>query len=390
MSKKIWMLPEGIEDYLGNRAYCIEKIREKLTSQLQKWGYQQVIPAMFESFDSLNVVSSEQLVEQSFKLTDPVSGKIIVLRTDMTTQVARIDARSNNSEIARFFYAGHIFRGKNKYFKNSRTPIQLGAEIYGHSGIESDIEITELMIHLLSHCGFSDLVLDISHAGCLKKLIESTRDNPQIDTEALIEAIKKKSIPDLDLILDKNSQLYANFYDLINLIGDESVLDKLENRFHNFDLEISQIKNLIQAIKTRVKNVNISWHIDLSNLKNFRYHSGLIFNVIDAKNKVFLAKGGRYDNIGKAFGISRPATGFSMFIDQLENFNTPNIKKIFIPLDALNHPHLNDKLKDIEKNHKPKGADIQFIRALNQNDTAKKNQCIAEITVKNNQIELIE
>ena len=414
------MLPEGVNDILPSRAIAIENLRQKLVCELQSWGYQLVIPAIFESLESLEVNGDKDLIDSSFKLTDPISGKIIALRVDMTTQIARIDARSNSDAIQRFFYVDRIFKGKNKHYKNTRTPIQLGAEIYGHSGIESDIETLEMALGLLAQCGYKNLVIDLSHALALPKIISpiiknSAEKNQIIDLPSLNQAIKQKSMLDIQNLLGdskdggKESQ---DLLDLISLIGNENQLDEIAKRFPAINPEINQIKKLIDVIKNRADaNIQINWHIDLSNSGNYDYYNGLIFSILDKNQKVVLAKGGRYDSIGKPFGaspthntnphpsirVARAATGFSMFIDHLNDTNHNKLeRKIFINAGALSHPELKALIAQIKADDRfnqpdQNNYDLKFIRALSEEsveDQAENHNCQEEIKIVNNQLKL--
>ena len=322
--KERWFLPEGIDEVGPANADYLEQLRRALIDRLQTWGYQFVSPPMVEYLDVLLTGPAKKLELQTFKLIDEMSGRLLGIRADMTPQVARIAAHKlrNQAEILRLCYIGSVLKTRPICQGTSRNPIQLGAEIYGHPGAESDVEIIQLMFESLNIIGFNDqLVLDIGHVDIFKGLVKHIDLSKQQETE-LFSVVQKKSTPDLIALLNQYT-LSAHDRELLmalpELHGDSTVLQQAHRLFSRapdvVKAALATLEEVAQLTKKRLPAVK--QHFDLAELRGYDYHTGIIFSAYQASNTQVLAMGGRYDGIGSEFGHAQPATGFSLDLKQM-------------------------------------------------------------------------
>ncbi|MBX2839523.1 MAG: ATP phosphoribosyltransferase regulatory subunit [Gammaproteobacteria bacterium] len=314
-----WQLPDGVEELLPAAAWQLEGLRRRFIDQCDLWGFDLVMPPMIEYIDSLLTGTGETMDLQTFKLVDQQNGRTLGVRADITPQVARIDAHALRSDSPnRLFYVGTVLRTRSDGLGGSRSPMQFGAELFGHAGPQSDIEIVQLMLDtaLLTGINPSSLILDLGHVGVYKALISEAGLDSSIEAE-LYDALQRGSAPDVQAVVlsvpgaQTNPVLMA-LQDLPNLRGDIGVLDQrllpLIDTVPALESVLSTLKTIITAVTTSHPEVQL--HIDLGDLRGFRYHTGALFAVL-TDTGVELAHGGRYDAIGAAFGHPRSATGFS-------------------------------------------------------------------------------
>lgn len=310
-----WLLPEFIADVLPAEARKMEDLRRLILDQFRIYGYELVVPPMLEYVESLLTGTGKDTDLATFKLVDQLSGRTMGLRADMTTQVARIDAHLiNRSTITRLCYAGSVLHTRPAGLQSTREPFQIGAEIYGYGGLEADAEIQALAITSLKAAGIGEVSLNLSHAGVLKSLIEHD-PLAQKNAPLLFDLLETKDMPGLD-------ELTARFHPLTrkallalpDLYGDVGVLKEARNVLPSnagIMLALNDLEYLAQAAgSARVT-------IDLADLNGYHYHSGIMFAAFVQGLPNALARGGRYDHVGEAFGRSRPATGFSMDLREL-------------------------------------------------------------------------
>jgi ATP phosphoribosyltransferase regulatory subunit len=234
------------------------------------------------------------------------------VRADMTPQAARIDAHLlNHQGITRLCYAGSVLRTKPDGLAQTREPLQLGAELYGHEGVASDIEIQRLLIKALQAIGIDQLHMDFSHVNIFGSLIESSQIAPKLEQElyAALQSKDKSSVAALSQHLDKTTR--EALLHLTELNGDKSILAKAEIVLPNTPVIKEALASLSQ-VSTALENLNVTVSFDLSELRGYHYHSGIVFAAYAQGYKGPLALGGRYDEVGQAFGRARPATGFSL------------------------------------------------------------------------------
>jgi len=308
MSK--WMLPEYVSDVLPSEARKIEEMRRCILDQFRLFGYELVMPPILEYLDSLLTGTGKDLDVKTFKLLDVHSGKTMGIRADITPQIARIDAHLlNRKGITRLCYVGETLHTKSNNNQETRTPLQIGAEIYGTTKIQADIEIARLMQKSLEAAGIEDFYISISHAGFLDHLKINTESN-------LFNAILAKDIDTINKIQHEFKQIII---ELINIHSIEqiSLISLKYPILNSICKDIIDIYNAIGA-----KNVII----DITDIEGYHYHTGLTYNIYHAKTHSPIAKGGRYDKVSCEFGRLRPATGFSINLRQISPLSNLKIK----------------------------------------------------------------
>ena len=311
---RTWLLPEHIEDILPAEARRVERLRGTLLELFRVHGYELVIPPMLEYLESLLTGTGHDLDLRTFKLVDQLSGRMMGLRADITPQVARIDAHLlNRKGVARLCYAGSVLHTRPRGLNATREPLQIGAEIYGHAGIESDLEIQNLLLRSLSACGIGGVRLDLGHVAVFRTLCQ--RGGVSTDLEAqLHEALECKDVPQLEAItegLDATTRQALRA--LAGLYGDAAVLDRARAVLPRHPEILAALDDLKQLSSDNGLPVSI----DLADLRGYRYHSGVVFAAYAPGLPNAAALGGRYDEVGKAFGRARPATGFSLDLRDL-------------------------------------------------------------------------
>lgn len=314
--KEAWLLPQGIEDVLPNEARQLETLRRQLLDVFSCWGYELVIPPVVDFLDSLLTGSGHDLDLQTFKLTDQVSGEMLGIRADITPQVARIDAHNLKHNLpTRLCYVGTTLRALGDSLQKTRSPMQIGAEIYGHSGIESDLEVIRLMLETLAITGLQNVHLDLGHVAIYRALSEQAGLNPAQETE-LFDVLQRKARTELQTLIDgyELTATFKNiFLSLATLNGGYDILAKAKKVLANTNETITYALNELQIVAEQLKlhfpALTISF--DLSELRGYHYHTGIVFASFIPDVGREIARGGRYDNIGNFFGRARAATGFS-------------------------------------------------------------------------------
>jgi ATP phosphoribosyltransferase regulatory subunit len=307
-----WLLPEYVEDVLPAEAARIEALRRTLLDLFKVHGYQYVIPPMLEYMESLITGVGRDLDLATFKVVDQLTGRLMGVRADMTPQAARIDAHLLNYQgITRLCYAGSVLRTKPDGLAQTREPLQLGAELYGHAGVASDIEIQRLLIKALQAIGIDQLHMDFSHVNIFGSLIEASQVAPQLEQElyAALQSKDQSGVAALSHHLDKATR--EALLHLTELNGDKSILTKAEKVLPNSPA-IEEALASLRQVSTALESLNVTISFDLSELRGYHYHSGIVFAAYAQGYKGPLALGGRYDEVGQAFGRARPATGFSL------------------------------------------------------------------------------
>ena len=315
-SRTRWLLPAGIEEVLPDNAAILESYRRNSLDLFASWGYQLVIPPFIEFLDSLLVGECEDLNLQTFKLTDQLSGRTMGVRADMTPQVARIDAHMLKSEApTRLCYCGTVLHTRPESAGGTRSPLQIGAELYGHKGVASDVEIISLMTTTLHASGIEEILLDIGHTGIFEALINSANLSREIEAD-LFSMLQRKSTPDIETLLksvDCSAEFKMAMLDLVNLHGSSDILNQAREQLKIGGKELSQCLDYIESLSNALSpNLsNTKFHYDLAESRGYHYQQGIVFTAFCANSGDELARGGRYDNIGETFGRARPATGFS-------------------------------------------------------------------------------
>ena len=307
-----WLLPEFIEDVLPTEAARIEQLRRDLLDLFKVHGYQYVIPPTLEYLESLITGTGSDLDLATFKVVDQLTGRLMGIRADMTPQAARIDAHMLNQQgVSRLCYAGTVLRTKPDGLARTREPLQVGAELFGHAGIESDIEIQRLMIKALQLLGLEDIHIDFSHVAIFESLVKAGNIGADLE-QALYGALQSKDKAAVaTLVKDLDAPIQQALLSLTELNGDVSVLDKALKALPGLP-EIAQALANLSAVANKLGDLNVQVSFDLGELRGYHYHSGIVFAAYAQGYTGSVALGGRYDEVGIAFGRARPATGFSI------------------------------------------------------------------------------
>ena len=310
-----WLLPENIADVLPSEARKIEELRRALLDNFRLYGYELVMPPMLEYVDSLMPVTDHDMDLRMFKLVDQLSGRTMGLRADMTTQVARIDAHLlNRASVTRLCYAGSVLHTRPSGLHATREPLQIGAEIYGHAGFEADAEIQALALAALRLAGFTAARLDLCHAGILRAVLanDALARSHEADIVSLLRA---KDVPGLTVLAAGFAEpVRKALLALPTLYGDISVIARARKLLPADPAIVNALDELALLIELAgVASVTI----DLADLSGYQYESGAMFALYVPGLPNAVARGGRYDHVGEAFGRARPATGFSMDLREL-------------------------------------------------------------------------
>jgi ATP phosphoribosyltransferase regulatory subunit len=312
---------------------------------------------MIEFIDSLLTGTAHSLDIKTFSLVDQVTGKQMGVRSDMTPQVARIDAHlladgDRTDRIERLCYCGHLLHAQADGITSSRTPLQIGAEIFGNTSVTADVEVVSLMIETLHTVGLNDISIDLGHVGIFRNLVSSTELDKQQEA-LLFDMLQRKSIPELEVYLaelDLPEKLRAQFHHLALLNGDITILEEARQVFEGCHEELHQALDRMQAVIEALqgKYPNTLINCDLAELRGYSYHTGLVFAAFLPGQGKEIARGGRYDNIGGIFGNARPATGFSADLLNLQQLsNTSQLKTQGILAPNNNDPDLSKKIQNL-------------------------------------------
>jgi len=313
-----WLLPDGVADVLPAEAARLEALRRRLLDRFASWGYALVFPPLMEYLDSLLTGSGRDLADLTFKITDQLSGRLMGVRADMTPQVARLDAHCLPVDgPARYCYAGTLLQTRPTGLSASRCPVQIGAELYGHAGVESDIEVIRLMLDGLTLAGAGAIHLDLGHVGIFRALAEAAGLSDAAEAR-LQDILARKSLPEWAAELPQCAADTAALAPLPGLCGDAAVLARAAATWPAAPAAVRQALADLGAVveALRASHPQVTLYIDLSELRGYHYHTGLVFAAYVPGQRGEVAKGGRYDHVGEAFGRARPATGFSADLKQ--------------------------------------------------------------------------
>lgn len=390
-----WLLPDGVADLHANEAIKQERLRYQLTQILLSHGYELTSPPMIEYTESLLGHASEDLKRKTFKIIDQLTGRLMGVRADITPQIARIDAhrfnQKSSSSIARYCYAGHVIYTLPKGLFGSRTPLQLGAEIFGTDSLQADIELLDVLYTLLAS---TDLVtashIDIGHVAIFGRLAQLANIS-DVQAEKLKELYVNKALPELESVcqnLEKNGCPFAQDFYTLGAMGNS--LEKLNQQLSTTAKNDPQIAQALQDLATVVHYLQQKWRaqvsIDVTEL-GYHYHTGLVFNVFVHDESLPLVRGGRFvnplianDNSLIANGLEpsnvRHATGFSCELNRWQTYLQNPVKKVnFVPFAVANsiltdNNHLDftaltQKIADLRQ------AGQVVIVAISEQDTPK-------------------
>ena len=382
-----WLLPEHVEDMLPDEAWRVEQMRAQILDLLRRSGYQLVSPPLLEYAESLLIDgSSEKLLAghpddmdlRTFKLVDQLSGRTLALRADITPQAARIDAHLLNRQgVTRLCYAGSVLHTQPIGLTRTRELLQIGAELYGHSGLESDLEIQQLMLQSLAVLGIKDVHLDLGHVGVFRALVSHGRIEKDLEGE-LFAALQSKDSAALQMLVQPlDAKLRSALLALPTLYGDCAEVLARARKLLPDHAEIAAALESLKTVSGKLQSLVSSVGIDLADLRGYHYHSGMVFAAYHAGSHDAIALGGRYDELGKSFGRARPATGFSMDLRQLYRLLPAQQGKLGICAPHLDDAALRGKIAQLRAAGEAVVVDLLGDAALR-----KELQCDRELVLR--------
>ena len=306
-----WLLPEYIEDILPAEAARIEQLRRKILDLFFKHDYELVMPPLLEYMDSLLTGTGHDLELRTFKVVDQLSGRMMGLRADITPQVARIDAHLlNRKGVTRLCYCGSVLHTRPASPGATREPIQIGAELYGDAGVEADLEILRLLCNALQLARVRSARIAIGHVAVFRSLARAAQAGPELEAQ-LFEALQRKDVPELrNLSRALEAKIRTAILLLPELYGGAEVLAAAEKKLPR----IAGITGALATLRKLARACKLPLSFDLAELRGYHYHSGVVLDAYCDGVTGAVARGGRYDEVGKAFGRARPATGFSIYL----------------------------------------------------------------------------
>jgi ATP phosphoribosyltransferase regulatory subunit len=312
-----WSLPEHIADAMPPEALRVESLRRRVLDLFLSHGYELVIPPLIEYVDSLLTGTGSDLDLHTFKLVDQLNGRTLGLRADITPQAARIDAHLlNRKGVARLCYAGNVVHTLPATASQGRESMQVGAELFGHAGVESDAEVVRLMLDALGQAGIARVQVDLGHVGVYRALV-ARAGLDQAREDALFHALQSKDLTELHALVRNAGRPYREALLMLpRLYGEESVLRDATRHLPRLP-EIGAALRVLRHLSRVARGLASSIQFDLGELRGYRYHSGAVFAAYAPGWTSAVARGGRYDDVGSAFGRARPATGFSMDLREL-------------------------------------------------------------------------
>jgi ATP phosphoribosyltransferase regulatory subunit len=380
-----WLLPEYIQDMLPDEAWRIEGIRRDVLELFRLSGYQLVSPPLLEYVESLLINDSEDMDLRSFKLVDQLSGRTLALRADITPQVARIDAHLLNRQgVTRLCYSGSVLHTQPAGLMRTREPLQIGAELYGHGGIESDLEVQRLMLQTLALVGIEGVHLDLGHVAVFRSLVKRAYISTAQEAE-LFNALQCKDVPALHgLVVGLPQDVQAAFLALPQLYGGVEVIARARSTLPAYP-EVTAALNELEQAAAHLKTLARDIGIDMAELRGYHYHSGMVFAAYHPGSHDAIALGGRYDDVGKAFGRARPATGFSMDLRQLHGL----IPKRAQPA-AIHAPYLQDAVLDATIEKLREQGNIVVVDLLGKAEYQPELNCDRQLVLRDGKWVVVE
>ena len=309
-----WLLPEYIEDILPAEAARIERLRRAILDLFAEAGYALVMPPLLEYMDSLLTGTGHDLDVRTFKVVDQLSGRMMGLRADITPQVARIDAHLlNRKGVTRLCYCGSVLHTRPAGPAATREPIQIGAEVFGHAGVQSDLEVQRLLCRALALARVKKVRMDIGHVAVFRSIVHAAQVGAELEAQ-LFEALQRKDKPALrQLARGADARTREALLLLPELYGGAEVLSLAEKKLP----KLPALTRALATLRALAKACPVPASFDLAELRGYHYHSGVVFDAYCEGLAGAVGRGGRYDEVGKAFGRARPATGFSIDLRSL-------------------------------------------------------------------------
>ena len=324
MTNRNWRLPAGVDELLPPDAWALEVTRRRVIDVFRAWGYEYIDPPVVEYLDALLVGAGDDMDLQTLKTVDQQSGRLLGVRADMTAQAVRVDAHSRpEAGVQRLCYAGNVVFANPASSLDRRVPLKAGAELFGAPDLAADAEVVALMLEVLEAAGLEEPILVLGHMGIYQSLIRDLALTEQ-QSLALFEAMQAKAEADIAGLLQGHPRAPV-LTALPGLMGEQNVLNSARDCFSAASLPadiarcvmtgLDQLEELATLVGSRAPAVSLRF--DIAELTGYGYHNGPVFSAYHADRGSAVARGGRYDGIGAAFGRSRPATGFDVILNEL-------------------------------------------------------------------------
>ena len=321
MTSKIrWSLPDGVDELLPPKAIEVEMLRRKLIDQYISSSYEFITPPLLELSETIGGEAHDEIKSHAFSFRDNLTGKNLSIRPDISEQASRIDAyRIQSHDIVKLCYAGEVVKSKSSKVIRSRTTIQVGAEIFGDSSKNAELESINLMLESLKIAGLGKITLSLGHAGFTTSVLQSCKSLGKEIFNGIEAALSKKSKSDLENIIPDSYQNKESLIALCDMYGSLEILNEAKDRFSYIETSMSFLSHLEEVVKELEKNDQINLHIDLGEVQGFKYHNGIVFSAYSDSAGYVLAKGGRYDGLRKSSDQDRPAVGFDLDLIAVSN-----------------------------------------------------------------------
>jgi len=320
-SKVRWSLPDGVDELLAPKALEVEKLRRKLIDLYVASNYEFIIPPLLELSETLGGEAHDEISSYAFSFLDDLTGKELSIRPDISEQASRIDAyRMASKDVIRLCYAGDVVKKRTSKVLRSRTTIQVGAEIFGDSSIESDLESINLMIKSLQEVGLKNITLSLGHAGFTDAVMSLFQNLDDSAFSQLEEALIRKSKSDISNIIPSDHKDLHLILDLCDMYGSGDIIEEAKKIFKELGDEVSgYLEHLTEIVNKLDLDQSVKIHIDIGEVQGFKYHNGIVFSAYSGSAGYALAKGGRYDGLRKADVDDRPAIGFDLDLIAVSN-----------------------------------------------------------------------
>ncbi len=321
MSSKIrWSLPDGVDELLPPKALEVEMLRRKLIDSYLSSGYEFITPPLLELSETIGGEAHDEIKSHAFSFKDNLTGKNLSIRPDISEQASRIDAyRIQSNDTVRLCYAGEVVKSKSSKVLRSRTTIQVGAEIFGDSSKNAELESISLMLDSLEVAEVENITLSLGHAGLTASILQPFK-KLGVDVFSNIEmALSKKSKSDLNNIISNDHKNKSSLLALCDMYGTPEILSKAKDEISYIEQSASYLEHLNFIVEDIDKKTEVNIHIDLGEIQGFKYHNGIVFSAYSDLASYVLAKGGRYDGLRKSSDHDRPAVGFDLDLIAVSN-----------------------------------------------------------------------
>ena len=321
MSSKIrWSLPDGVDELLPPKALEVEMLRRKLIDSYLSSGYEFITPPLLELSETIGGEAHDEIKSHAFSFKDNLTGKNLSIRPDISEQASRIDAyRIQSNDTVRLCYAGEVVKSKSSKVLRSRTTIQVGAEIFGDSSKNAELESISLMLDSLEVAEVENITLSLGHAGLTASILQPFK-KLGVEVFSNIEmALSKKSKSDLNNIISNDHKNKSSLLALCDMYGTPEILGKAKDEFSYIEESASYLEHLNSIVEDIDNKTEVNIHIDLGEIQGFKYHNGIVFSAYSDLASYVLAKGGRYDGLRKSSDQDRPAVGFDLDLIAVSN-----------------------------------------------------------------------